>query len=354
MHRSFLYPAMLACSGLLLCVLGVVSPAASIAQTQIKEPSVPFLTLRNRTGSQDPGRYFGDERNGLKAGWCRIKSLDLSAIGPLVDAAPGFIREEFLSVDQVTEADDTVVLDALQQSVGEESAVIYVHGFNISFEKGCRRALLLRENANLNGRLLWFSWPSDGVLSNYMRDESDLYWSVPDLAEAILEMERRFGAGKVDVVGHSLGARGVVLALYEVANRQPDIQLGQVVLLAPDMDFQIFERIRPRIRPVATNITIYVTQGDRPLALSEQLHGYPRLGEAGNDTSRLEGVEVIDLSGIEDRDPTGHLYHIYNATLGDDLGQLLNDAKKAAARESLTSAGRNLWNLEAAEETDQE
>ena len=345
MRRSSLYPAFLACAGVIFGVLGLAMPSASVAQTQIEEPQIPFVTLRNRTGQQNPGQYYGDERSDLKAGWCRVKSLDVSVLGALAEAAPGFIREEFLSIDRVTETGDSVVFDALQQTVGDDTAVIYVHGFNISFEKGCRRALLLRQNAGLNGRLLWFSWPSDGTLTNYMRDESDMYWSVPDLAEVILEMERRFGPDKVSVVGHSLGARGVVLALYEVANRRPDIRLGEVVLLAPDMDFQFFERLLPRVRPVASNLTIYVTQGDRPLALSEQLHGYPRLGEAGNDVSRLDDVEVIDISDLSVRDLTGHLYHIYNAALGADLRQLLNEAKAADARENLTPAGPNLWRL---------
>ncbi|PWJ10495.1 Alpha/beta hydrolase of unknown function [Jannaschia seohaensis] len=66
------------------------------------------------------------------------------------------------------------------------------------------------------------------------------------------------------------------------------------MLLAPDIG--IFERILPRIRHVAQSMTLYVMSGDRPLALSAQLHGYPRLGEARSDVSTFEGVEVIDLS----------------------------------------------------------
>ena len=100
---------------------------------------------------------------------------------------------------------------------------------------------------------------------------------MPDIADAIIEMDRRFGSGVVDIVGHSLCARGVVLALYEVANRNPDIRLDEIVLLAPDMDFAIFQRIPPRIAPIVENITVYVTTGDRPLALSAQLHGYAQL-----------------------------------------------------------------------------
>jgi esterase/lipase superfamily enzyme len=185
----------------------------------------------------------------------------------------------------VQERDPAAILDAIEVTAGERGPALYVHGYYISFEKGCRRAALLQQNAGLAGRFLWFSWPSDGAAAYYTHDEADLYWSVPDLADTIIALDRRFGSGRVDVIGHSLGARGVVLALADVASRHPDIRLGHVVLLAADMDFAIFERILPRIRPIATSLTVYARAGDRPLALSAQLHGHPRLGEAGNDVS---------------------------------------------------------------------
>ncbi|AHM03677.1 Lipoprotein, putative [Roseibacterium elongatum DSM 19469] len=201
------------------------------------------------------------------------------------------------------------------------------------------------ENARLEGRFLWFSWPSDGSLASYTHDEADLYWSVPDIADAIIDLEDRFGGGVVDVLGHSLGARGVVLALYDVASRAPETRIDEVVLLAPDMDFGIFQRMLPRIRPIAENITVYVTTGDRPLALSAQLHGYPRLGEAGNDIETLEGVEVIDVSDLPANSPTGHLYHIYSPAVGDDLDQLLNEGLHATERRNLYPVGANAWRL---------
>ena len=240
-------------------------------------------------------------------------------------------------------------MEGLQDRATGRGAALYVHGYYIGFEKGCRRALLLQENAGLTGRFLWFSWPSDGALAYYVHDEADLYWSVPDMADTLLEMERRFGSGAVDVVGHSLGARGVVLALQEVAHRTPDIRLGDVVLLAPDMDFGIFQRLLPRIAPIARNITVYMAAGDRPLAVSAQLHGYARLGEAGNDVASLSGVEVIDLSDLPGVDPTGHLYHIHSRDVGRDLDQLLNGGLAAAARRNLMQTGPNTWRMQPAE-----
>lgn len=339
-----------------ISVLLTILPFATSAQSQVQEfqssiqpnaagptRNVPFLTLRNLTGSQDPARVYGDERSTLKAGLCQLTEFDFGKLGPLADRAPAFVREEFLSVDQIRQQDPDSVVENLHKTTAGRSMALYVHGYNIGFEKGCRRAVLLQENAKLTERFLWFSWPSDGAIAYYTRDEADLYWSVPDLADTIIDLDAQFRNAAVDVIGHSLGARGVVLALYEVANRTPDIRLGDVVLLAPDMDFEIFQRFAARIVSIARSVTVYIADGDRPLAVSAQVHGYPRLGETGNDTSTLSGVEFIDLSKISGNSPSGHLYHIHSPLVGQDLDQLLNKDMPAADRPNLEQSGPNYW-----------
>jgi esterase/lipase superfamily enzyme len=348
--RSSVFSLARAVGASFICALAVpvAGPLPAVAQQAADPLQVPFLTLRNLTGSDTPSAMFGDERNGLRAGRCRVREIDLSVLAPLAEAAPPFIREELLRVEEVALADSAALLDAVQDGARDTAPAIYVHGYYISFEKGCRRAVLLQQNARLTGRFLWFSWPSDGAVAYYTHDEADLYWSVPDIADAIVALEGRSGSG-VDVIGHSLGARGVVLALYEVASRNPDIRLDEVVLLAPDIDFGIFQRLLPKIRPIAENITVYVTNGDRPLALSAQINGYPRLGEAGNDVSTLEGVEVIDLSAIPSESLSGHLYHLYSADVGRDLDRLLNGGLHASERPNLVPSGPNLWTMQSAD-----
>lgn len=307
---------------------------------------VPYLTNRDRTDNTDPRGYYGEERGALESGYCDITERRLDILSPVAEAAPFHIPEEILRVGNVRPRPADEVLSALEDSSAGAAPVLYTHGFYIDFEKGCRRATVLQESAGLEGRFLWFSWPSDGSLFNYTHDEADLYWSVLDIADAIITLEARFGSGRVNLAGHSLGGRGIVMAIYDVAAQRPDVRLGDVVLLAPDMDFDIFARLLPRIRPIVRSITVYVAKADRPLGLSEQVHGYPRLGQAGNDVSRLEGVEVIDLSDLQVRSPTGHLYHVYNAEVGADLNQLLNQGLRAAERRNMVQAGRNLWRLQ--------
>jgi hypothetical protein len=74
-----------------------------------------------------------------------------------------------------------------------------------------------------------------------------------------------------------------------------------------------------------------------------------RPGETGNDVASLTGVEVIDLSGLNTRTPSGHIYHIHNKEVGEDLSQLLNKGKLADGRRNLIQIGSNLWNLQPSE-----
>lgn len=328
------------------------APDLAVAEEE-RARGVPYLTVRARTGDTDPSRFYGEERGVPDAGYCDISERRLDILSSVANAAPFHIPEEILRIADVRPAAVDDVLSAFVASVTANATgaapLLYTHGFYIDFEKGCRRATVLQESAGLDGRFLWYSWPSDGSLFNYTHDEADLYWSVMGLAETIIDLKDRFGPGQVNLAGHSLGARGMVLAIYDVAAQRPDIMLGDVVLLAPDMDFDVFALLLPRIRPIVRSITVYVAEGDRPLALSEQVHGYPRLGQSGNDVSQLEGVEVIDLSDLQVRSPTGHLYHVYNAEVGADMDQLLNQGLPAASRRNMQKVGPNLWRLQQAD-----
>lgn len=330
----------------LLVLRPALAPATPVDGPMVEPPrGVPYVTQRNRVEADDRGPIYGDERSDMKAGFCAVGELETDVLSPVTETLPGFMREELLRVESLREMPRPAVFDALRESVDGRAPVLYVHGYHIGFEKGCRRATLFAENAGLDGRLLWFSWPSDGVLTNYMRDEADLYWSIPDIAAVISELHDRFGPGGFDLAGHSLGARGVVLALYEIANSRPDVKLGDVVLFAADMDFGIFHRLLPRIVPAVETVTVYVSGADRLLDVSAQLHGHPRLGQVGNDVAALAGVEVVDVGDVPGDGPAGHIYHIHGEAVGRDVRRLLDDGLLAHERPGLVPAGTNLWRL---------
>ena len=310
--------------------------------------TVPFITIRNKTGSKKASKYFGDERSTEHAGYCDVSSTPIKTLRPIAERVPYFLpenREKLVAIRESTV--EGLWQDIKQTSQGQEP-ILYTHGFYISFEKACKRSSYFQESLGLEGRLLLYSWPSDGSLLNYTRDESDLYWSVNPLVESLSNMVNRFGAGKVNLAAHSLGTRGIFLALVRMAQAKSDDKplFNQVVLLAPDIDAGIFKQYLQEIKSVARTITVYVSANDRPLALSRQVHGYSRLGEAGKHLQGLEGIEIIDLSDIPVRYPSGHVYHLYHDSVINDLNQLLNEAKTASQRSNLKQIGENYWKLQ--------
>lgn len=312
--------------------------------------TVPFITVRQKTGSAKTSEYFSGERGTFNAGYCDITSTRLDMLKPLADKSPYHIPEDIVKLSAIREVPAEKLLQNLSKSSQQKRPVIYLHGFYIDFERGCRRASLFQRSVGLNGRLVFFSWPSDGAITNYTRDESDLYWSVEPLRQKLAQLVEQFDEGNIDIAAHSLGTRGVMLAMVMMAqaNNKDKPFFNQVVLIAPDIDEGIFRQYLPMIKPLAKNITVYVSDNDQPLAIARQVHGHPRLGESGEHLDGLDGIEIIDVSDISVRAPSGHVYHLYNEVVIEDIAQLLNENKSASERINLKQTGNNYWHLQPA------
>jgi esterase/lipase superfamily enzyme len=163
----------------------------------------------------------------------------------------------------------------------------------------------------------------------------------------------RVGAQKLDIVAHSMGGRGVVQALTSLACTPPPAPLiDELILLAPDIDTDLFGHDLPLLKKAANRVTIYVSENDKALALSHEVHGYPRLGEAGEHLAVLEGIDTIDISPAGRRRMSGHIYHIFNPAVVNDLRQLLATGNPPAQRSGLIRAERNgmlYWRIQPAD-----
>ncbi len=310
--------------------------------------TVPFISLRNRSGSDDASEFFGGERGAMSAGYCDLSNTSLSSLNAITEKMPFYIPEDIVSLDAIREIDTGEFWKDLKSSSNGRFLTLYTHGFNIDFEKGCKRASLFQKSVGLEGSFLLFSWPSNGALLNYTHDEANLYWSVEPLHQMLTDMVSHYGAGNINITAHSLGTRGILLALVLMSRAEKATKpiIDQVVLIAPDIDAGVFKQYLPLIKPLVRNITIYVSDNDSPLLLSQQVHGYPRLGQPGAHLEGLTGVEIIDISDVARRSPTGHIYHIHQDPVIDDLDQLLNQGKLASQRHGLKQTGENYWQLQ--------
>jgi esterase/lipase superfamily enzyme len=183
--------------------------------------------------------------------------------------------------------------------------------------------------------LLLFSWPSDGALVSYTRDEADIEWSQHYLEPVIERLSRIYGPKNVNVVAHSLGSRGVFRVLQLLSRKDDKKHINELVLLAPDIDAAVFRAAFPDLKKIAHRITLYSSENDQPLRLSNEVHGNPRLGEAGENLVVIKGMDTIDVSISGGREMTGHLYHLYNDKVRADLGVLLSAGDPVSKRPNL-------------------
>lgn len=341
----------LACST--LPVLAEEGPAqAPGAEGPITERvSVLYATVRDRTGSKSLEEFYGGARDRLRTGVCAMAFTPIPSLQGIADSFSFYIPNQWERIEAISEFSEQQFWDEIAAGRVRDggNVVVYVHGYNISFEKSCRNAALFQRALGLQDRLVLFSWPADGNVLNYTLDEADLEWSVGPLEYGLKELVERLGPGQADVVAHSLGARGVVRALSRIGcGGVSGPLLDELVLMAPDIDTAIFQQELPTLRPLAKRITLYASENDRALWLSHEVHGYPRLGEAGEQLMLMEGVETIDVSAVGLQRISGHLYHLFNPAVTADLERLLHTGNPAGERPGLEAAqldGKPYWRM---------
>ena len=322
-------------------------------ERQATNIAVPYVTLRDRTNSTVPSDYYGGSRGQLHASICTVSFSPIWGLDEMARSIPFYIPDEAIELTNLQEVELNKLYSEIdqfpQKNIG--NIVIYIHGYNIDFEKSCRRSALFQRALGLHDRLLLFSWPAEGNMLKYTWDEADLVWSVPHIAQFIEEVVKRAGSCKVDVVAHSLGARRAMQALAQLAYNKPATTiLNEFILIAPYIDSETFQQEVPVIESSVNRITVYVSENDSALRVSQEVHGYPRLGQAGDELKILEGVETIDISDINTRRISGHLYHLFSPEVIEDLTQLLHTGEAASKRTMLKESshgGLPYWRLRA-------
>jgi esterase/lipase superfamily enzyme len=298
-----------------------------------------YVTNRRRHEDRPVADPYSGERGEAHFGRCEVEFTPIPIINQVAPRMPFYLKSETNLVALAEQADAPQFWEQLGDAVGRTtsgSVVLFVHGYNYGFERTCRMAAEMQRSLQNKATVLVFSWPSNGVPTDYVRDQADIEWSVPVLAALIGQLGERIGTAKVQVVAHSLGSRGVIFALQRLAAehvKRPAI--GHLVLLAADFDARSFIDLLPDLVPLTAGITLYASDNDTPLKLSHQLSGYPRLGEAGAQLSVAEGMETIDVSSLGRYQITGHEYFYFHPVVAADLVALLSTGARAGQRAGL-------------------
>jgi len=312
--------------------------------------TVSYVSLRNRTGSSSAEDFYGGTRDKIRTGTCEVAFAPIWGLEDLAQSAPFYIPDEKSELGAIKEKSVVQFWSAFDAAGGEQgNIIVYIHGYKVDFGKSCRRAAIFQRALGLQDRLLLITWPADGNMLKYTWDEADLVWSVPHITRILKRVVQRFGQDRVNIVAHSLGARGAMQALVNMACPRPAAPLiNELILLAPDIDTDIFRQELSGFRQLVQRITVYVSENDKALGLSQDVHGYPRLGQAGDHLAVFDSVETIDLSDIGKRRFSGHLYHLFNPAIIADLTRLIHTGEAAGQRPDLERSmhkGLPFWRM---------
>ncbi|MBD0674170.1 alpha/beta hydrolase [Streptomyces sp. CBMA156] len=309
---------------------------------------VPVLYATDRAPATGAGAAYGGERGPLSYGEALVNVPDDHRVGAV--EKPRWWRLRFrTSPDRDTHLGEVTPLTAAgfaERARGRHlpgngetprSALVFVHGYNVSFADAAVRAAQIAYDLNFTGLPMLYSWPSKAAVTDYPADGNAARRAVPHFQEFLRHVLTDTGVDEVHLVAHSMGNRLVTDALADLdttALPEGAGRLGQVVFTAPDVDAEVFRQLLPRIVHQARGCTLYASANDRALAVSSHLAEYPRAGQAGPGVVVAPGLDTVDVSEL-DTGLMGHSYVNDHRSVLSDLYGLLRHGHRPSERYGL-------------------
>ena len=133
----------------------------------------------------------------------------------------------------------------------KDHAVVFIHGFNTTFDYAVYRAAQMAYDLKFDGAPFVYSWPSKGQLGlqDYGYDRGSAEQAEPYLKEFLNLVSRESGAKTVSIIAHSMGNQLLLPVLRDLKNAAPPgVAISQVILAAPDVDRDRFENLAGEIK----------------------------------------------------------------------------------------------------------
>jgi esterase/lipase superfamily enzyme len=238
------------------------------------------------------------------------------------------------SVTREAKDDFFADLHSTVASTPKKEALIFIHGFNVSFAEASRRLAQLTFDLKFAGAPILYSWPSRAQVKAYTADEESVQWTALHLVDFLEDVHQRSGATTVHIIAHSMGNRALLNALEILAHEKSTIHFKEVILAAPDVARSQFVQQLPIIQSLADHLTLYASSKDQALSASKHLNYYVRAGQSTGNLTIIPPVETVDATAVS----SGFLGHSYfgdNVLVLDDMQFLIRDGLPAQRREHL-------------------
>lgn len=271
--------------------------------------SLFLATNRNMMGAENFGIELADKinlahlvmqvpeqeiKNRAKRIGASMGQLEKAKSGDLTSADTLKIIRTLPIKDQKQFADN--VLAAQKHSaIFKNQALIFVHGYNNSFEGAMQRATQLSFDLQFDGILMPFTWPSQATTIGYLTDVEHANKSVDALVGFLDQLRDTMPDLKINVLAHSLGNQLMLKALCKISKRTGDKKhkFGQIISAHADIDHEEFEQLTSCFQPRVEGITLYVNEND--VALNLRCAGVFQC-RAGNFARGYQSADVVDTT----------------------------------------------------------
>lgn len=304
---------------------GVTSYAATAASpgSGPGDPVITAVTTRNAVKNAQSRPWFGAQRASQPSSVrITLSSPNSGALGAI-----GLGDWGIKTVETVPHGESFVA------AASRRDVLLYVHGFNQTFETAALDAARLSDGLRFPGETMLFSWPSKNSMLNYIYDRESALWSRDALEEMLDQLIAEPSVGTVHIVAHSMGTMVTVEALRQLYDRRRATmsdRFGAVILASPDIDMDSFTASIARLGGFSRKLTVLTVASDRALgAMRDMAGGVTRVGIA--EKARLErlGVSVIDASGYAGGGLNHDLF-LTNGQVRETIQRILTGARPPA------------------------
>ncbi len=283
--------------------------------------TVDMLVVTTRKPTDAPGEMFdGDRADAASFADVAISIPPTHAqqIGevqwpssPPGNPATDFVtlRADVLSRDQAIHRFDMRI-----KRTPDRQVLVFVHGFNTRFEEAVYRFAQIVHDADTTALPVLFTWPSRGKLLAYGYDHESASFSRDALDELLRALARDNSVREISILAHSMGNWVTLEALRQMAIRDRGLpaKIKNVMLAAPDVDYDVFRRQIAKIGAHPSTFTLFVSRNDEALAVSRRFWGGRRLGgvdlrqENYDREFQKDDITAIDLTNVKSDDLLGH------------------------------------------------
>ena len=324
----------------------------------IVEMEIFYATDRDIEDESEPGQYYGGNRGAMSYGIGRVAINTDKSFTEYADAgywgASEFETGKSAQLAKVEAMTLEQFLERISERAGtspDKSAMVYTHGYARRFEQAAGILASVVYKIGYLGVPVLYSWPSNGSAAAYAGDLNNVEWTVPHFRETLKQLAELNELETIHLAAHSLGNRAFLRALMQLvddADAKDGWKFGEILLIAPDLDRDIFERdVAPVIVQSPSRVTLYVSSVDVPLRISKSVNLYPRVGDASEEPFIFHGIDTIDASNVADV-TIGHSYYRESPEVLKDMYYLLVQRRGADDRPTLeavdTAKGR-YWKI---------